>query len=142
MEKLSTNHAQLFLCNKYTVFTMGGTVCLTQQKIFFLESYSSTATQDIKYQNFENKMSTLKNFHLHYYWTNFNQIWHKAFFDEEDSNLFKWRATPFIRGDIIKIAKLHLKTFKNLLLQNHWANFNQVHEWKVTYFSLAVSSNS
>ena len=28
MEKLSPNHAQLFLYNKYTVFTVGGTVTL------------------------------------------------------------------------------------------------------------------
>ena len=87
MEKLSTNHAQLFLRNKYTVFTMGGTVCLTQQKNFFLESYSSTATQEIKYQNFENKMSTLKNF-----------------ISDRDSSLF----TPF-SGDSCRTVPLWKK---------------------------------
>ena len=28
MEKLSPNRVQLFVCNKYTVFTMGGTAAL------------------------------------------------------------------------------------------------------------------
>ena len=41
MEKLSTNRAQLFLRNKYTVFTLGGTVALRSvNKYFFPESYS------------------------------------------------------------------------------------------------------
>ena len=38
MEKLSPNRAQLFVRNKYTVFTMGGTVALQSvNKIFFGE---------------------------------------------------------------------------------------------------------
>ena len=32
MEKLSPNRAQLFLCDKYTDFTMGGTVALRSVK--------------------------------------------------------------------------------------------------------------
>ena len=46
MEKLSPNRAQLFVRNKYTVFTMGGTVALRSscQQNFFPESYSSAAT--------------------------------------------------------------------------------------------------
>ena len=52
MEKLSPNRAQLFVRNKYTVFTMGGTVALRSvNKNFsgglstkiFPESYSSAA---------------------------------------------------------------------------------------------------
>ena len=35
MEKLSPNHVQLFLRNKYTVFTMGGTVALRSVYKFF-----------------------------------------------------------------------------------------------------------
>ena len=31
----------------------------------------------------------------------------------------------FPRGDNYDIAKIHWQNFKNLLLQNHWANFNQ-----------------
>ena len=30
MEKLHPNHVQLFVCNKYTVFTTGGTVRRSQ----------------------------------------------------------------------------------------------------------------
>ena len=43
MEKLSPNRAQLFLRNKYTVFTTGGTVALRSVNNFFSESYSSAA---------------------------------------------------------------------------------------------------
>ena len=32
---------------------------------------------------------------------------------------------PFPRGDKYESLKLHLRNFKNLLLQNQWANFNQ-----------------
>ena len=32
---------------------------------------------------------------------------------------------PFPRSDNCEKAKIHWQTFKNLLLQNHWANFNQ-----------------
>ena len=28
-------------------------------------------------------------------WANFNQTWHKSSLCEDDSSLFKWRATPF-----------------------------------------------
>ena len=44
MEKLSPNRAQLFLRNKYTAFTIGGTVAIRSVNIFFPESYSSAAT--------------------------------------------------------------------------------------------------
>ena len=44
MEKLSPNLAQLFVRNKYTVFTMGGTVALRSVNKKFPESYSSAAT--------------------------------------------------------------------------------------------------
>ena len=29
----------------------------------------------------------------------FIQTWHKAYMGDGDSNLFKWRATPFSKGD-------------------------------------------
>ena len=45
MEKLSPNRAQLFVRNKYTVFTMGGTVALRSVNKIFPESYSSAATK-------------------------------------------------------------------------------------------------
>ena len=41
--------------------------------------------------------------------------------------LFKWKAPPFSRGDWKYIDKL-----KNIILQNRWANFNQLgtmHPW-------------
>ena len=38
---------------------------------------------------------------------NFNQTWHKASLGDGDSSLFKWRATPFPRGDNYEIAKIH-----------------------------------
>ena len=43
MEKLSSNRAQLFVRNKYTVFTMGGTVALRSVNKIFSESSSSAA---------------------------------------------------------------------------------------------------
>ena len=43
MEKLSPNCAQLFVRNKYTVFTMDGTVALRSVNKIFSESYSSAA---------------------------------------------------------------------------------------------------
>ena len=43
MEKLSPNRAQLFLLNKYTVFTIGGTVALRSVNKKIPESYSSAA---------------------------------------------------------------------------------------------------
>ena len=45
METLSPNHAQIFVRNKFTVFTMGGTVALRSvNKKKFPESYKSAAT--------------------------------------------------------------------------------------------------
>ena len=45
---------------------------------------------------------------------NFNQTcnWHKAFLGEGDSNLFKWRATPFSKGDNSQNVKLFWKYWK------------------------------
>ena len=41
---------------------------------------------------------------------NFNQTWHKAFLDDGNSILFKWRASPFQRGDNWRnIKNLNLK---------------------------------
>ena len=44
MEELNPNRAQLFVRNKYTVFTMGGTVALRSVNKIFPESYSSAAS--------------------------------------------------------------------------------------------------
>ena len=44
MEKLSPIRAQLFLRNKYTVFTMGGTVALRSVNKKNPENYNSAAT--------------------------------------------------------------------------------------------------
>ena len=44
MEKLSPNCSQLFVRNKYTVFTMGGTVALRSVSKKISESYSSAAS--------------------------------------------------------------------------------------------------
>ena len=43
MEKLSPNRVQHFLRNKYTVFTMGGSVALLSVNKKIPESYSSAA---------------------------------------------------------------------------------------------------
>ena len=72
----------------------------------------------IHWRNLENLL--LKN-----HWANFNQTWHKPSFDEGYSNLFKWRAPPFSKGRLLRNSKNTLTKFKNLLLQNHWAIFNQ-----------------
>jgi hypothetical protein len=31
-------------------------------------------------------------------WANFNQSWHKSSLGKEDSELYKWRTTPFPKG--------------------------------------------
>ena len=65
-------------------------------------------------------------FHLlQNHWANFNQTWHKVSLCEGDSSLFKRRAPPFSKGRKLGNKKNKLTTVKNLLLQNHWANFNQ-----------------
>ena len=54
MEKVSPNRAQLFVRNKYTVFTMGGTVALRSVNTNFPESYSSAANANFAlFQIFE-----------------------------------------------------------------------------------------
>ena len=40
-------------------------------------------------------------------------------------NILRKRAMPSPRGDNKEILKNSMTKFKNLLLQNHWANFNQ-----------------
>ena len=50
---------------------------------------------------------------LQNHWDNFNQTWHKVFLGEGDLSLFKWRAPPFSKGEIItQIAKIHWSHFK------------------------------
>ena len=56
--------------------------------------------------------------HLHSQWCNFNQTWHTASLPKGNSSLF----SPFPRRDNIKNT---LQKFKNFLLQNPKANFNQ-----------------
>ena len=71
-------------------------------------------------------MTKIKNLLLQNHWAHFNQTWHKVSLVEENSNLFKWRATPFFKGEIITNCENTLTKFKNyLLLQNHWVIFNQ-----------------
>ena len=60
MEKLSPNRAQLFVRNKYTVFTMGSIVALRSINKFFPESYSSAATLSIVKRNLSLNMYTKK----------------------------------------------------------------------------------
>ena len=57
--------------------------------------------------------------------TNFNRTWLKASLGEGDSIFFKWRELPFSKGNNYEIAKNINEIKKNLLLQNHWVNFNQ-----------------
>ena len=45
-------------------------------------------------------------------WANFNQTWHKAFFGEGNSNLFKWRITSFSRGDNYNVLKGYSQNFR------------------------------
>ena len=73
----------------------------------------------------ENTLARLKNLLLQNHWANFNQNWHNTLLGEGDSILFKWRPRPFRRGDNLKNSEKTLTKLKNLLLQNHWANFNQ-----------------
>ena len=46
----------------------------------------------------ENILTKFKQNFLQNHWFNFNQTWLKASLDEEDSTLFKWKATRFSKG--------------------------------------------
>ena len=83
-------------------------------------------------QNSEKTLTKFNNLLLQNQWPNFNQTLHNASLGKGDSSLFKWKAPPLSKGDSCEIAKTHwrnsenaLTKFKNLLLQNHWVNFNQ-----------------
>ena len=64
---------------------------------------------------------------LRNHWANFNQTWHKAYLGKGDSILIEWRPWPFSKGRKLQNSENTLTKLKNLLLQNHWANFN--HTW-------------
>ena len=55
---------------------------------------------------------------LQNHWTNFNHTWHETSLGGVDSNLFKWRAPPFERGDNSERVKLYWKYFKSLFSKN------------------------
>ena len=57
--------------------------------------------------NSENTLTIFKNLLLQNHWSNFKQTWHKASLGKGNSSLFKWRATPFPKGDIYEIAKIY-----------------------------------
>ena len=73
---------------------------------------------------YENTLTNYK-YLLQNHWANSNQTWHRSSFGKGDLRLLKWRARLISRGNNYKIAKLHWRTWKNHLLQNHWANLNQ-----------------
>ena len=55
-----------------------------------------------------------------------NLLFHKASLVEGIQICSNGGSRPFSSGDNNKIAKLHWQNLKNLLLQNHCANFNQI----------------
>ena len=55
----------------------------------------------------------------------FSQTWHKAPLGEGIQVCSNGGSRPFPRGETYEIAKMYWQNFKNLLLKNHWANFNQ-----------------
>ena len=61
--------------------------------------------------------------------SNFNQTWHKVFLGEGDSSFVKWRM-PVFKETSKWDSENTLTKFKNLLLQNHPATFNQSF-WKL-----------
>ena len=67
-------------------------------------------------------------FHLLFqnHWINFNQTWHKTSLSEGDSSFFKWRARPFPRVENYKLAKIHWRNLKHLLLQNKQGQFQPI----------------
>jgi hypothetical protein len=83
-------------------------------------------------------MGSFKNLLLQNHWANFNQTWHKSSFGEGDSSLFKGREQRFSKGIIVEREKNTLKIFKNLLLQNQQAKFNQT--WYTLSFGEGNSS--
>ena len=50
---------------------------------------------------------------------------------EGDLDLFKWRNSPFYNGRELRCSENTLTKFKNLLLKNHWPNFNKI--WRKAY---------
>jgi hypothetical protein len=67
-------------------------------------------------------MKILKNL-LQNQQANFNQTWYKLSLGEGDLVLFKYRARSSSKGRQSQKCKNGVGSFKNLLLQNHWANF-------------------
>ena len=68
----------------------------------------------------------LKNLPLKNHWANFKQTLHKAFFLVKGIQICSNEGSRiFPRGVNKTYSENTLTKFKNLLLQNHWANFNQ-----------------
>ena len=63
--------------------------------------------------------------------SNFNQTWHKVFLGEGDTSFVKW-SMPISKETSKWDSENTLTKFKNLLLQNHPATFNQSF-WKLPY---------
>ena len=61
--------------------------------------------REIEKRNSENTLTS--NLLLQNNWVSFNQTWQTASLCVGESSLFKWRATPFPRGDYSEIAKMH-----------------------------------
>ena len=69
---------------------------------------------------------------LQNYWTNFNQTWHRASFFGGDSSLFKWRTTPFFRGDKSEIISFYSKKIKIFFSRTPWTIWTKLgtkHPW-------------
>jgi hypothetical protein len=70
-------------------------------------------------------VGSFKNLLLQNQWANFNQTWHKSSLGEEIQVCSNEGDRPSPRGDNSETVKIHRKFFKNLLLQNQQAKFNQ-----------------
>ena len=91
-------------------------------QVSFSDHLSSIVCPSVRHLslNFSHFLLLLQN-----HWANFNQTWHKASLGRGDSSLFRWRVKPFSKGRLLRNSENTLTKLKNLLLQNHWANFNQ-----------------
>ena len=120
------SHFHILLKNHWANFSKHGTKYPWKKGIQVCsnEGYRSFPRED----NNNTAKNTLTNFKIFFSRTTVpistkfsrNHLWVKGI-----QICSKEGPSPFPRGDNYEIAKIQLRILKNLLLQNHWGNFNQ-----------------
>ena len=141
--KVQINHVDVQLACTVTLYTCSCLYvrCASKSDILF-SSPEPKAQVSFSDHNLSVVLIVVVNFsHFHLllqnHWTNFNQSRHKASLDEVDFWVKGIQVCSsevpclFPRGDNNEIAKVNWRNFKNLLIQDMWANFNQT--WHNAY---------